>query len=738
MDRLRYTLFAVLLVGMVCAPVASSQTAQSITILSGNGQIQCPTCVNSHLPFFLPMVVKVTGAGGLPIPNKVVNWVVTSSSGQVATLNFGPTTQTDTNGITYNTVTQGSLPGSGLQSFLQTTVTAAADSAAVTFTETQALTDAVNHLTQFVLARLDGPPSGTVLTGNAGGLGSTTVQVHVDAFGKPVQHVSVRLTNSNDPSVGATANCVTGPGADPGSVLTDDSGNAVCTPQFGPITGQGNVTVLVGGVVDATPANQPTLPVGYQQIGGYIPISVTTPTVGAISPASGNGQSGNPGQSLSSPLVARVTDATGASPIPGVAVTWTASPAGAATFLPITSTSDGQGLAQTSVTLSSSASAGQVTVTAALTGANSNISTTFAITVVINITVTGVQKLPGGDGQSAIIGTNFTQPLAVQVNTAAGPANNYPVSFTVSGPANIGGSSSSTVNTDSSGKAQVTLTAGATIGAVTVTASAGGQVVTFSETTIPVGPSLTTNSFFNAAGLKQGSMSPCSLVTIVAAGIAPGVKGTIDPPNQIGSLPLTLGPTSVTFNNVGAPVQRISNSGGQEQVTVQVPCEVSAGPAVPVVVNAAGGTSTVAVGIQPASPGIFEAPMSDGKARAVMTRADGSFVSLENPARRTGGGEVIRVYVTGLGPTAPVAGTNSYPYPGTDAMVLGQVIVGVNNSGARVVSARLAPTQIGVYEVAFQVDPNTPTGNDIVLSVAINPADGSPTQFSNGSKIPIQ
>src|SRR5205823_263566 len=119
--------------------------------------------------------------------------------------------------------------------------------------------------------------------------------------------------------------------------------------------------------------------------------------------------------------------------------------------------------------------------------------------------------------------------------------------------------------------------------------------------------------------------------------------------------------------------------------------------------------------IQTASPGIFETPMSDGIRRAVAVRPDGTFVSLENPARR---GEIIRVYVTGLGPTAPAVGTNAIPIPGTDSLVLGQVIVGVNNSGARVVSSRLAPTQIGIYEVAFEVDANAPTGNNIVLSVA--------------------
>ena len=734
LDRLRFTVFTAFLMAFLCVPRVSAQTAQTITILSGNGQIECPSCINSpKLPFFLPMVIKVTDAGNQPIPNKTVNWLITSFAGTFTVLNQGATTTTDANGITSNTVSQPSVPSFGFQRFLQTVVIVSADNATATFTETQALTDPTNHFIQFVFAALNAPDPGTVLTGTAGGQGIDTIQVRVDATGTPVPNVSVRLVNTNDPTTGATATCATGPGADPGSVLTDTNGVAVCRPVFGPLAGSGSVSVLIGGVVDATPANQPTVPVGYLSVGGIIPISVTVPVAGSIAVASGGVQSASPGQVLANPLVARVADASGGTPISGVPVTWIVSPAGAATFSPVTSNSNAQGLASTTATLSNSAS-GQVTVKAALTGANSNIFTTFTINVVINVIVTSLQKL-SGDGQTAITGSNFAQPLVVQVNSTAGAPANFPVSFSVSGPASIGNQTSTIVNTDATGKATVTLTAGSTTGAVTVTATAGVQIVTFSEIAIPVGPSLTANSFFNAAGLARGSLSPCSMATITATGVAPGVQGSVDPVSLFGSLPLTLGPDRVTFNNVPAPIFRVTNSGGQESVSVQVPCEISPGSSVPVTVNAAGGTATVNIPILIASPGIFETPMSDGVRRAVLVRPDGSFVSLENPARR---GEVIRVYVTGLGATAPPVGTNQIAVPGTDSLVLGQVIVGVNNGGARVITARMAPSQVGIYEVAFQVDSNAATGNNVVLSVAINPTDGSATQFSNGSKIPIQ
>lgn len=731
MDRLRITIFAAVLMGLICVPRASAQTAAGITVQSGNGQIICETCPNSLVINFLPMVVKVTDAGGKPIPNKTVNWTI---QGVASFLRSGDTTQTDANGITSNTLNQSSTTGSLAQGFIQTTVTASADNVSAAFTETQALSDPAANILNLVEASVTSPPQGTTLTGTAGAPGTTPILVHVDVFGTPVPGIAVRLVNDNNPLFGASATCQAGPGADPGSVLTDANGFASCTPVFGGIAGQGSVSVLVGGV-DATATSGTATPVGLFQ---FFPIQIITIAAvpGSISATVGNGQTVNPGQTLASPLTVRVADVTGQTGVSGANVVWTVSPAGAATFNPVAGLTNALGVTSTTVTISNSA-AGLVTVTAALTGANSNIHTTFNINVVVIVTLGGVTKV-SGDSQTAIVGSSFAQPLVVHVNATTGGPANIPVNFSVSGPATIaGGLTFTTVNSDSSARAQVTVTAGSTPGTVTVTASAGGFSQSFTLTVVPPGPSLTAGSFFNAAGLKAGSMSPCSLVTITAAGLAPGVQGTLTP-SLFGPLPLSLGPDKVTFNNIPAPILRVSNNGTLEQATVQVPCEVSPGNSVPVTVNTAGGSSTVNVSIQPASPGIFETVMSDGISRAVMVRPDGSFVSLENPARSANGGEIIRVYVTGLGPTAPAVGTNTIPIPVTDSLVLGLVIVGVNNSGARVISARAAPDQIGIYEVAFQVDSSTPAGKNIVLSVALNPVDGSPTQFSNGSKIPIQ
>src|ERR1041384_6316268 len=127
MDRLRFTLFAAVLVGLFCVSVAPAQTAANITVLSGNGQIICETCSQAIFRFFLPMVVKVTDSAGNPISNKTVNWNITSSQGPLPTLSFGNTTTTDGSGVASNIIVQTSQAGSLAQPYLQSTIVAFAD-----------------------------------------------------------------------------------------------------------------------------------------------------------------------------------------------------------------------------------------------------------------------------------------------------------------------------------------------------------------------------------------------------------------------------------------------------------------------------------------------------------------------------------------------------------------------------------------------------------------------------------
>jgi hypothetical protein len=246
--------------------------AANITILSGNGQMLTMTGFNAlGLGRFLPMVVRVTDADGKPIPNKLVKWVILPGGGASASVLGSDTSQTGADGITSMSFSQDGLTGDPASSFVQTTVTATADAVSATFTKTQALSALRIGILDLVQVEILAPERFATVTGAAGSSGSP-ILVRVKGWdGGPIPNVSVRqlVLNSGDPGVSLQ----TGPGADPGSVLTDARGYASCTPIFGGTAGQGSFDVLVGGV-DATPVSGTGTPVAYWQ-SWTIPFVVT-------------------------------------------------------------------------------------------------------------------------------------------------------------------------------------------------------------------------------------------------------------------------------------------------------------------------------------------------------------------------------------------------------------------------------------------------------------------------------
>lgn len=395
---------------------------------------------------------------------------------------------------------------------------------------------------------------------------------------------------------------------------------------------------------------------------------------------------------------------------------------------------------QVSLTAMAGVTTGAATVTA--------VAGTFSVVFNLNVTTTANVTPNGltiisGSPQSALPNASFPAPLVVQVNSTAGPLPSYVVSFSGSGPINI---SSGAATTGANGQAQITVQAGSTPGAATVTASIPGYTVTFSLTVTPSGPVLTANSFLNAASRVVGAISPCSLAIVSAQGLTPDGTSDLSLPPVFGRLPLSVHGLSVTFGGYSAPIMSVAMGASNPEVTLQVPCEVTPGSSVPVRVNVnGGGTSSINIPVQAASPGIFQTTMSDGVLRAVVVRSDGTFADVGgaplNPARR---GENIRIYVTGLGPTAPFIDTDNIQDPGADligfdANVSDVLQVGiVNYGGLQIVSARQAPDLIGVYEVQVTLPNDAPTGNSVQIAIAAIPSGASTATSSIAALIPIQ
>ncbi len=720
MTGLRTSLLAAALAWALLGSRASAQQPANLTVVSGNGQLVCGICSGTSWSVFEPMVVRVTDSNGNPVPNTPVNWsILAGGNPNTTTLNSAQTT-TGSDGTTSNRLNT-------IFANSRAVYTVAASlpnlSVSLTFTLTaSARGDSVQYVQPQVTSG-----RGTI-TGQAGGTGSPSIQVQVkDLTGAGVANVSVRLIPADNYVPGASVSCATGSGADPGSVLTDQNGSATCTPILGPVPGTGSYNILVGGVTNAQINGTGAL--GYALfLGETIQVSAGVP--GSMKLISGTPQSASAGQALASPLVAEVDSAAG-NPVSGSAVNWTVSPAGAATLANSTSTSDSNGRVSNTVTLASTAG-GTVQITASA----GTLSVTFTITV--NVPVTGL-TIVSGYQQTTSVGAVFPQPLVVQLSASGGQvAANVPVQFAITtGSATL---SAATVNTDSSGRASVMVTAGNTAGSVSVTASAQGFSRSFALTVV-AGPSITPSSFVNGAGFYttdslHSALTPCGVGTIIAPGIAPAVQGVVAAP-MFGPLPYQLAQVGISFNNSQAPLYNVANTNGQQQATFQVPCDVTPSDTVPVTVTVGGQSSTVNVVVRSAGPGIFQYTDTAGLQQAVLVRHDGTYVN--STTNRAHAGETLRLYVTGIGRVQPPVPTNAVPVPGTDSVGMNTVVVALNGATAITpATVRRAPGLIGVDEITFQLPANAPSGYG-VLYVAVYPADAPGTlDVSNTAWIPIQ
>ena len=241
---------------------------------------------------------------------------------------------------------------------------------------------------------------------------------------------------------------------------------------------------------------------------------------------------------------------------------------------------------------------------------------------------------------------------------------------------------------------------------------------------------MTTSGFVNAASFQPG-LVPCGLATVIGTGIATGINGTVFGSSFFGGYAASLNGLSLSVNGTTGPIYALSNINGKEQATFQVPCETILGFAT-VAVTFNGGSTTVSnVPVVQAQPGIFTFVDINGSTYAdVISAADGSYISINNPARKGGS---YYMFVTGLGLVSPATATNRAGIPGENVLV--QLAVGIGTGGAALNSAQYATGLIGVYLVGFTIPADAQSGDrNLSLGAVLN----GTTVFSNSTLIRIQ
>ena len=693
------TTFTLVVPGGVCSSTCTTTTSSQVTIVNGNGQLFSQD-TSTQFPGYSPLTLMVTDTNGNPLAGVAVSFAF--ASGTISGLTpIGiieePTAVTDANGLASTDFFAFSVPVN--QAFQTVTITGATSYGTVTFTEN--------------ILHINGDSSGqpeitfiaptqqsnfTIVAGQGTPLPNaielSIVAANFPQIGVPIPGVGLTLVNTLNPGQPAQAQCT-------GNNLSDQNGIAHCTLVAACMTGNFPVTLQIGNFY-----NQP------------IDLQIVAGSASQLNIVGGNNQSGTAGQTLSQPLTATLTDGCG-TPVVGGAVTWQVTK-GSATLVSTVNTSDGQGRVSTKVTLGQSA--GSVTITVSTAG-----GITAAFTVTNQVIVSSIAVV-SGNAQIGGTGANFGAPVVFVVkdnngNAIPGITVNFAV---VSGSGSVNPVSATTSST---GTAQTTVTAGATPGAIVVSGSAAG----FSATAVLVsqlpGPMISVSSFVNAASFQPG-LAVCGLASVTGTGLAPSIQGVKSGLSAFGPLPLTLGGVSIAVNGIQAPIYSVSNENGTQQVTFQVPCELSPGSAT-VVVTVNGSPTTVS-GVQVfiAQPGIFTFAGTNGKVYgAVQSALTGQYVTQTNFAVR---GQTYYLYVTGLGQTIPPTATDNAGIPSQNVAL--QVVVGVNNAGAPVLSAQYEEGGIGVYVIAFQIPLNFATGPDQNLAVAV--IVNGQTVFGNGVLIP--
>ena len=181
------------------------------------------------------------------------------------------------------------------------------------------------------------------------------------------------------------------------------------------------------------------------------------------------------------------------------------------------------------------------------------------------------------------------------------------------------------------------------------------------------------------------------------------------------TLPFSLNATSVTIGSKPAALLYVSPT----QINAQVPVDGPLGAQTVVVNNGVGPSTTFSVNVTPFAPAIFFSPSV-----AILKNSDFSLVSTTNPVKA---GDVILVYMTGLGQTQPAITTGGLV---TGTANTSAVTAKIGDRDATVVYSIASPGFAGLNQVAITV-PAAGSGNvDLVITEG--------TAKSNTVKIQVQ
>lgn len=227
---------------------------------------------------------------------------------------------------------------------------------------------------------------------------------------------------------------------------------------------------------------------------------------------------------------------------------------------------------------------------------------------------------------------------------------------------------------------------------------------TINSDSVPmIQPGGVVNNFFPQSGAP---IAPGTAIQIFGSAFG---KGTAQGTLIGGRLSTNLQGVTVKIGGIDAPLYY--SSGGQ--INAMAPLELQPHRQHQVIVNVNGVYSKPEpINVAPARPGIATFPDNN----VIAQDANYNLVTAQNPAHR---GDMIILYLTGMGVTVPPVATGA-PAPRSPlAEVMLKPQVTIDGTPAQVVFAGLSPDSVGLYQINVVIPPGAKAG-DLTVVVTQN------------------
>ncbi len=217
-------------------------------------------------------------------------------------------------------------------------------------------------------------------------------------------------------------------------------------------------------------------------------------------------------------------------------------------------------------------------------------------------------------------------------------------------------------------------------------------------------PSYSAASIAHAAANISGFYAANTLVSIYGTNLALSTVALSAADVSGGNLPSVLGGVRVLVDNRFADVIFVS----PRQVNFLIPTSLGVSGTTIVLLNNGRGGAVIPVDLSESAPGLFEI---DGF--AIATHGNGPLVTAAAPAAR---GEVLVLYATGLGPTAPL--TPAHRIATTAAPLVRFAEFEVRLNGVAVPANHIeyvgvTPGFGGLYQINLRIPANAPADPEI-------------------------